>query len=120
MKRSLSSSSSDLGIIFTTNCFFMLHAIIFLFLFVSSANCRLQSTTPLVPSSSPPPITSSRNNLFHHPSSYCDSFSRKSRSLCMELQRKQQQSFPPHNGLDPFIYGSEKRRVPSGPNPLHN
>ncbi|KAK7251929.1 hypothetical protein RIF29_35544 [Crotalaria pallida] len=120
MKGSLSSASPYAS----GNILITLLVLLFLF-FVSSANCRLPS--PLLPSS-----TSSRNNHNNQQQQqqqrYCDSFSkrRNSHSLCMELQRIH------HNNLHPFPqlapkankvdprYVAEKRRVPSGPNPLHN
>ncbi|XP_027348280.1 CLAVATA3/ESR (CLE)-related protein 9-like [Abrus precatorius] len=84
-------------------------------LFVSSANCRL-----LIP-----PPTSSRNTRHTH---YCHSFPHtRPRSLCIDLQRMHH-NLPPlptpqANGVDLDLdprYGAEKRRVPTGPNPLHN
>ncbi|KAK7362421.1 hypothetical protein VNO77_04532 [Canavalia gladiata] len=94
MKTSLSSFTTLLPLIFL------------FFFFVSSANCTL-----------PPPPTSSRNTLHPH---YCDSFLHtRPRSLCIHLQRKHPVPAPQQNGVDPR-YGSEKRRVPTGPNPLHN
>ncbi|KAK3222897.1 hypothetical protein Dsin_009922 [Dipteronia sinensis] len=60
----------------------------------------------------------------------CSSLSqKKSRSLCIQLQRihqlRQHQHSPPPpppSSLDEIDtrYGVEKRLVPSGPNPLHN
>ncbi|XP_022640175.1 uncharacterized protein LOC111242128 [Vigna radiata var. radiata] len=46
---------------------------------------------------------------------YCDSFPHtRPRSLCIGLQRMHHQPL-----LDPR-FAQEKRRVPTGPNPLHN
>ncbi|KAK7317952.1 hypothetical protein RJT34_02600 [Clitoria ternatea] len=100
MKTSLSS--------LTTTLF-----LLFLF-FVPSANSRILT----------PPPTSSRNTLQPH---YCNSFpQRRPRSLCIQLQRMHHSlhnpvTIPPPQGndLDPR-FGAEKRRVPTGPNPLHN
>ncbi|CAJ1939766.1 unnamed protein product [Sphenostylis stenocarpa] len=63
----------------------------------------------------PPPQSSSTTTR------YCDSFPHaRPRSLCIGLQRMHRhysRPLPPH--LDPR-FGAEKRRVPTGPNPLHN
>ncbi|KAL6190124.1 hypothetical protein ACLB2K_036523 [Fragaria x ananassa] len=56
----------------------------------------------------------------------CDAISRSSqklRSLCIQLQRAHHVPSPPPSPEDYQIdprFGVEKRRVPSGPNPLHN
>ncbi|XP_050374817.1 CLAVATA3/ESR (CLE)-related protein 9-like [Argentina anserina] len=56
----------------------------------------------------------------------CDAISRSSkklRSMCMELQSVPHSPSPPPSPEDDKIdprFGVEKRRVPSGPNPLHN
>ncbi|KAI4328521.1 hypothetical protein L6164_020869 [Bauhinia variegata] len=112
MKSFLSSITASAGA--CKLLFFLL--LLFLF-FVSSADSKLLSHPTLPPS---PTLSSSRNN-FHH--RYCDSFSNETpRSLCIQLQRIHQNlhPFPPQvKGVDPR-YGVEKRRVPTGPNPLHN
>jgi len=107
MKRSLSSPRRTLIIFF------------FLLFFFSLGNCRLHSQTK--PSS--PSSRNTQNNQHHL--LYCDSFSkRNTHSLCINLQRIHQrlhkQVSPSHDyGIDPR-FGAEKRRVPTGPNPLHN
>ncbi|BAT74769.1 hypothetical protein VIGAN_01251900 [Vigna angularis var. angularis] len=74
--------------------------IIFLFLFF------LSSPNPTLPPSS--------TNTH-----YCDSFPHtRPRSLCIGLQRSLQRMH--HQPLLDPRFGSEKRRVPTGPNPLHN
>ncbi|KAK2636100.1 hypothetical protein Ddye_030892 [Dipteronia dyeriana] len=101
--------------IFTTFLFFLF---LFFFFFLASA------------SNPPNPATIhlhdhyTRNNYRS-----CSSFTqKKSRSLCIQLQRIHHQlrqhrhSPPPPSLLDEIDprYGVEKRLVPSGPNPLHN
>ncbi|AES96980.1 hypothetical protein MtrunA17_Chr5g0418741 [Medicago truncatula] len=92
----------------------------FLLFFFSLGNCRLHSQTK--PSS--PSSRNTQNNQQQH-LLYCDSFSkRNTHSLCINLQRIHQrlhnQVSPSHDyGIDPR-FGAEKRRVPTGPNPLHN
>ncbi|ESW30616.1 hypothetical protein PHAVU_002G168200 [Phaseolus vulgaris] len=62
-----------------------------------------------------PPQTSSTN------SHYCDSFPHtRPRSLCIGLQRMHHPNSPPLPPLLDPRFASEKRRVPTGPNPLHN
>ncbi|XP_044490787.1 CLAVATA3/ESR (CLE)-related protein 10-like [Mangifera indica] len=74
-----------------------------------------------------PKPSSTRN---YHPGYSCDSFSnKKSRLLCIQLQRIHRHSrrppppppppLSPDAELDP-VFGVDKRLVPSGPNPLHN
>lgn len=82
-----------------------------LLLFVSSTNCRIP--TQLLPS----PTSSLRNTY------YCDSFpSRTPRSLCIDIQRIHHnlRPVPPQENVVDPRYGVDMRRVPTGPNPLHN
>ncbi|KHN20533.1 CLAVATA3/ESR (CLE)-related protein 9 [Glycine soja] len=97
MKTSLSSLTTTIITIFL--------------LFVSSSNCT--RPTP------PPPLSSQTSSTLHN--HYCDSFpNAKARSLCIGLQRMHQNSLLlPQPQVDPR-FGAEKRRVPTGPNPLHN
>nr|KYP76427.1 hypothetical protein KK1_020669 [Cajanus cajan] len=80
--------------------------VIFTFLFLFFLSSAI--STPL------PSPTSSTNTH------YCDSFSHsKPRSLCIGLQRMHHNLPPLTPQLDPRFV-EEKRRVPTGPNPLHN
>ncbi|KAL2344615.1 hypothetical protein Fmac_005900 [Flemingia macrophylla] len=63
------------------------------------------------------PLPSTTSHLDNH---YCDSFPHtKPRSLCIGLQRMHHNLHPLPPQLAPR-FGAEKRRVPTGPNPLHN
>ncbi|PRQ40682.1 hypothetical protein RchiOBHm_Chr4g0438701 [Rosa chinensis] len=70
-------------------------------------------------------VTSNSGQQTHRHHS-CDAISRSSpklRSLCIHFQSTQHLPTPPPSPSDYQIdprYGVEKRRVPSGPNPLHN